>query len=145
MARLRRTHARAWTAESASPDLLSGHESALADCEEALRITRRSGFLLKQCDAFNLHALQRREAGAPAKAYDDAKQALKLAEQCGYYWGRHEALRQLRDAARDLGNHADQRHWDDAEEQLADKMKPEIEEALRINREHDAAMDRAYV
>ena len=31
-----------------------------------------------------------------------------------------------------------------AERDLTAKMKPEIEEALRINREHDAKMERSY-
>ena len=78
----------------------------------------------------------------PEEAREDAKEAHKLAEQCGYYWGRwgrHEALRQLRAAARDLGDHADQKHWDEAE-----KLQPEIEEALRISREHDEEMARKY-
>ncbi|HEV7405572.1 MAG TPA: hypothetical protein VGO11_21685, partial [Chthoniobacteraceae bacterium] len=117
---------------------------SIEDCEEALRLAARSGFALKQCDALNLRAELRREAGQPADAAKDARDALEIAERCGYYWGRHEALRQLRDAAKALGNRADETHWDEAEKALAAKMKPEIEEALRINREHDAEMERLY-
>jgi uncharacterized membrane protein YccC len=113
-------------------------------CEEALRLAARSGFTLKQCDALNLRSELRRETGEPAQAQDDARRALEIAERCGYYWGRHEALRQLRDAAKALGNRADARHWDEAEQALAARMQPEIEEALRINREHDEEMERLY-
>ncbi len=117
---------------------------SIEDCEEALRLAARSGFALKQCDALNLRARLRREAGQPADAAKDARDALDIAERCGYYWGRHEALRQLRDVAKALGNRADERHWDEAEKALAARMKPEVEEALRINREHDAEMERLY-
>lgn len=117
---------------------------SIEDCEEALRLAARSGFALKQCDALNLRARLRRDAGQPADAAKDARDALEIAERCGYYWGRHEALRQLRDAAKAVGSRADEKHWDEAEQALAARMKPEIEEALRINREHDAEMERLY-
>ena len=117
---------------------------SVEDCDEALRIAQRSGFALKQCDALNLRALLRREKDEPALAKEDARKALEIAERCEYYWGRHEALRQLRDAAKALGNRADEKHWDDAEKELAARMQPEIEEALRITREHDAAMEKLY-
>jgi hypothetical protein len=117
---------------------------SIEDCEEALRLAARSGFALMQCDALNVRALLRREAGQPADAAKHAREALEIAERCGYYWGRHEALRQLRDAAKALGNRADEKHWDEAEKALAAKMQPEIEEALRINREHDEEMERLY-
>lgn len=117
---------------------------SIEDCEEALRLAARSGFALKQCDALNLRARLRREAGQPTAAAKDARDALEISERCGYYWGRHEALRQLRDAAHALGHRADAQHWDEAEKSLAAKMQPEIEEALRINREHDAEMERLY-
>jgi len=99
---------------------------------------------LKQCDALNLRARLRREAGQPAAAAKNARDALEIAERCGYYWGRHEALRQLRDAAHALGHRADAQHWDEAEKALAAKMKPEIEEALRINHDHDREMEKLY-
>ncbi|MDZ4404165.1 toll/interleukin-1 receptor domain-containing protein [Prosthecobacter sp.] len=117
---------------------------SVEDCEEALRLAARSGLVLKQCDALNLRARLRREAGQPADAAKDARDALEIAERCGYYWGRHEALRQLRDAAQASGNRADEKHWDEAEKALAAKMQPEIEEALRINREHDTEMEKLY-
>ena len=60
---------------------------SLEDCEEALRLAARSGFAQMQCDALNLRALLRREAGAHDKAVEDAHQALEIAERCGYYWG----------------------------------------------------------
>ena len=117
---------------------------SVEDCEEALRLAARSGFALKQCDAFNLRALLRREAGQPADAAEDARKALEIAERCGYYWGRHEALRQLRDAAKALGNRADERHWDEAERALAAKMQPRIQEALEIEHAHDHEMEQLY-
>ena len=117
---------------------------SIEDCEEALRLAARSGFALMQCDALNLRARLRREAGQPAPAMEDARAALEIAERCGYYWGRHEALRQLRDAAYALDHRADAQLWDQAEKALAAKMQPEIEEALRINREHDAEMEKLY-
>jgi hypothetical protein len=92
---------------------------------------------LDECDALNLRALLRREKGGCAEAaLNDARQALRIAEACGYYWGRHEALRQLRNGAKALGARADENLWGQAEEELADQMKPELEEAIRFHRQH---------
>jgi tetratricopeptide (TPR) repeat protein len=124
---------------------------SMEDCEEALRMARKSTFALMECDALNLRAVLRRELAKPAdlsvaaqKAYDDAHAALVIAERCEYYWGRHEALRQLCDAAKALRDRPMEKHWDEAEKEVAARMKPEIEEALRINREHDAEMEKLY-
>jgi tetratricopeptide (TPR) repeat protein len=117
---------------------------SVEDCEEALRLAARSGFALKQCDALNLRALLRREAGEPGKAAEDAREALEIAERCGYYWGRHEALRQLRDAAKALGNRADEKHWEEAEQELSKRMQPLIKEALGIEHAHDREMEKLY-
>ena len=65
-------------------------------------------------------------------------------QRCECYWGIHEALRQLRDTAQALNRTAEFREWDRAERDLTKKMQPEIAEALRINREHDAAMEQLY-
>ena len=129
------------------PDALlaqSRLRGSIEDCEEALRLAARSGFALKQCDALNLRARLRREAGQPAEAAKDARDALEIAERRGYYWGRHEALRQLRDAAKALGNRADEHHWAEAERALAAKMQPLIQEALEIERAHDREMEKLY-
>ena len=67
-----------------------------------------------------------------------------LALSCDYYWGHHEALRQLRDTHRALGHAAETRQWDDAEQALAQTIAPEIAAALEINRQHDAKMKRLY-
>ena len=61
-----------------------------------------------------------------------------------YYWGSHEAVRQLRDIAKAHNRTADFREWDAAEIALTEKMRPEFEEALRINREHDQEMEQRY-
>jgi tetratricopeptide (TPR) repeat protein len=119
-------------------------ESAFSHCEESLRLAARSGFLLKKCDALNFRALLLRESGQPEKAFTDAREAHDIATRCEYYWGLHEALRQLRDTAKALNRTAEFREWDKAERNLTEKMKPEIEEALRINREHDAEMEKLY-
>jgi tetratricopeptide (TPR) repeat protein len=117
---------------------------SVEDCEEALRLAARSGFALMQCDALNLRALLRCEAGEPGKAAEDAHQALEIADRCGYYWGRHEALRQLRDAAKALGNRADENHWNEAEKELSKRMEPLIKEALEIEHAHDREMEKRY-
>ena len=126
------------------PSAFTADESALSYCEESLRLAARSGFLLKKCDALNFRALLLRESGQPEKALADAKEAHDIAQRCDYYWGLHEALRQLRDTAKALNRNAEFREWDKAERDLTEKMKPEIAEALRINREHDAEMERLY-
>jgi hypothetical protein len=114
------------------------------ECDEALRLAARSGFALNQCDALNLRADLRREAGEPAQAAEDALQALEIADRCGYYWGRQEAFRQLRNAAKALRNRADEKQWDEAENELATRMKPEFDEARRINQQHDRRMEDLY-
>ncbi|MCI0540889.1 MAG: hypothetical protein L0Z50_37285 [Verrucomicrobiales bacterium] len=138
--RARRASAR--PAESASA--FTGDESSLSHCEEALRLAARSGFLLKKCDALNFRALLLRESGQPEKALADAKEAHDIAQRCDYYWGIHEALRQLRDTAKALNRTAEFREWDKAERDLTEKMRPEIAEARRINREHDEEMEQLY-
>jgi tetratricopeptide (TPR) repeat protein len=130
--------------ETASPEGLRAGESALADCEEALRRAQHSGFLLKQCDALNFRSVLRREAGEHRLAIQDARDALEIAERCGYYWGRHEALRQLRDSCQAAGKTADAAAWDEAERELTRRMAPEIAAALEINRRHDKEMERLY-
>jgi len=125
-------------------DPFGSHETALSHCEEALRLAARSGFLLKKCDALNLRARLLREAGRLDEAIANAREARDLAERCGYYWGHHESLRQLRDTHQALGHAAEARQWSDAEQALTARMAPEIEEALRINREHDADMEKLY-
>lgn len=132
---------------SSEPTSLQGlraGESALADCEEALRRAQYSGFLLKQCDALNFRSVLRRDADEHELAIQDAKDALEIAERCGYYWGRHEALRQLRDSCRAAGKTADAAEWDRAEQELTRLMAPEIAAALEINRKHDEEMERLY-
>jgi tetratricopeptide (TPR) repeat protein len=114
------------------------------NCLEALRLAGRSGFALKHCDALNLRALLRREAGAPTDAAEDAREALEIAERCGYYWGRHEALRQLRDIAKASGNRADEKHWTEAEQELSRRMQPLVKEALEIEHAHDREMEDLY-
>lgn len=117
---------------------------SIEDCEEGLRLAARSGFALMQCDALNLRALLHREYGEADKAAEDARDALEIAERCGYYWGRHEALRQLRDAAKTIGHSADERHWDEAEQELSKRMQPLIKEALEIEHAHDREMAKLY-
>lgn len=117
---------------------------SVEDCEEALRLVARSGFALKQCHALNLRALLRREAGEPDKAAEDARQALEIAERCGYYWGRHEALRQLRDTARACRSLADEKHWSEAEQELSKRMQLLIKEAIEIEHAHDREMEKLY-
>jgi hypothetical protein len=39
---------------------------------------------------------------------------------------------------------AEFREWDKAERGLTQKMQPEIAAALKINRQHDAAMEKLY-
>ena len=63
-----------------------------------------------------LEGRRRTWRGVYHQAFADAREAQKIAQRCEYYWGLHESLRQLRDTA----------------------------EALRINREHDQAMERLY-
>jgi tetratricopeptide (TPR) repeat protein len=133
-------HAQAGSSESASA--FTGYESPLSHCQESLRLAARSGFVLKKCDALNFRAQLRREAGELDGFLADAKEAHDIATRCDYYWGLHEALRQLRDTAKVLGRIAEFREWDKAERDLAAKMKPEIEEALKINRKHDAEVQR---
>jgi tetratricopeptide (TPR) repeat protein len=117
---------------------------SVEDCEEALRLAARSGFVLMLCNALNLRALLRREAGELDKAAEDAHEVLEIAERCGYYWGRHEALRQLRDASKASGSRADEKHWEEAEQQLSKRMQPLIEEALGIEHAHDREMEKLY-
>ncbi len=123
---------------------LSSDESAISYCEEALRLAARSGFLLKKCDALNFRSQLLRESGHPEKALADAREAHDIATRCEYYWGLHESLRQLRDTTKALIHTAEFREWDEAERDLTDRMKPKIEEALRINREHDLEMGKLY-
>lgn len=117
---------------------------SIEDCEEALRLAARSGFALKQCDALNVRAVLRRESRESDKATEDARSALEIAERCGYYWGRHEALRQLRDAAKASGNRADEKLWDEAEQELSKLMQPLIREAFEIEHAHDRKMEKLY-
>lgn len=124
--------------------LMGDDESALSHCEEALRLAARSGFLLMKCDALNLRAKLLRAAGRLDEALANAKEAHDLAMSCHYYWGHHEALRQLRDACRELHDDANFNFWNDAEQALTEKMAPEIAEAIRINKEHDAEMEKLY-
>jgi len=126
------------------PSAFTGDEFALSHCEEALRLAARCGFLLKKCDALNFRAKLRREAGESDKSLADAKEAHDIAQRCDYYWGLHEALRQLRDTAKALNRTAEFREWDKAERDLTQKMQPEIAAALEINRRHDAKMKRLY-
>jgi hypothetical protein len=114
------------------------------DCEEGLRLAARSGFGPVQCDALNLRALFRCKSGDAHKAAEDAHGALEIAERCRYYWGRHEALRQLRHAAKASGRRADERHWDEAEKELSNHMQPSIKEALEIEHAHDREMEEIY-
>lgn len=124
--------------------LLDDGESALSHCEEALRLAARSGFLLTKCDALNLRAELLRSAGRLDEALADATTARDLALSSDYYWGHHAALRQLRDTHTALGHTAEAREWSAAEQALTEKMAPEIAEALRINKEHDAEMEKLY-
>lgn len=117
---------------------------SLEDCDEALRLAARSTFALMQCDALNLRARLRREARHPADAAKDARAALEIAERCGYYWGRRDALRELRDTAAALDDAAMKDHWEAAERALAAKMQPRIDEALAIEAAHDRAMGELY-
>jgi tetratricopeptide (TPR) repeat protein len=126
------------------PSAFTGDESALSHCEESLRLAAHSGFLLKKCDALNFRAQLLRESGQPDKALADAKQAHDIAQRCDYYWGIHEAVRQLRDTAKSLNRTAEFREWDKAERDLTKKMQPKIAAALEINRQHDAKMERLY-
>jgi tetratricopeptide (TPR) repeat protein len=119
-------------------------QGSVEDCEEALRLAARSGLGLMQCDALNLRALICLESGEPGKATEDARNALDVAERCGYYWGRHEALRRLRDAAKAIGNGADEKHWGEAEQELSRRMQPLIKEALEIEHAHDHDMKKLY-
>ncbi len=124
--------------------LIWDDESTLSHCEEALRLAARSGFRLMQCDALNLRAALLRDAGRANEALAAANAARDLAERCDYYWGHHEALRQLRDTHRALGHAAETRQWDEAEQALAQTMAPEFAAALEIHRQHDAEMEKLY-
>jgi tetratricopeptide (TPR) repeat protein len=117
---------------------------SVEDCEEALRLAARSGLAVMQCDALNLRALLRREVSEFASAAEDAHDALEIAERCGYYWGRHEAFRQLRDAAKASGSRADEKHWDEAEQVIGKRIQPLIKEALEIEHAHDREMKKLY-
>ncbi len=130
---------RDWKVGESLPTALIGQarlRQSMEDCEEAWRLAARGGMAIDECDALNLRALLRRKAGQWEPASEDARRALKIAEDCAYYWGRHEALRQLRDTAKASGSRADEMLWDEAERELTAKMKPEIEEAVRIHREN---------
>jgi tetratricopeptide (TPR) repeat protein len=122
----------------------AGHESALSHCEEALRLAARSGFLLMKCDALNFRAQLLRSAARPTEALADANEARDIAERCSYYWGHHEAIRQLCDTHRRLGHAAEARQWEEAERALTRRMAPEIAAALGIHRQHEAEMKRLY-
>ena len=107
-------------------------------------MTRHSGFLLKQCDALNFRAVLMREAGNPAEAIANATTAFGIAARCAYYWGRHEALRQLIAAYTAAKKPTDAAEWTKAERALAEQMKPEIAKAVAINQDHDKAMAKLY-
>jgi hypothetical protein len=117
---------------------------SMDDCEEAMRLAARSGFALIHCDALNLRALLRCEADESRNAAEDARRGLEIAERCGYYWGRHEALWRLRAAAKASGNRADKKHWDDAEKELSKRMQPLFKEALKIELAHEHEMRTLY-
>ena len=127
-----------------APNILSVDESALSNCEESLRLAARSGFLLKKCDALNFRAQLLRESGEADKALNDAKEAHQIAQRCDFYWGLHESLRQLRDAAKALNRSAEFREWDKAERDLTSETQLKIAAALKTNRRHDAEMERLY-
>ena len=59
------------------------------------------------------------------KALANAKEAHDLAMSCHYYWGHHEALRQLRGTCRELHDDANFNFWNDAEQALTKKFEKE--------------------
>jgi hypothetical protein len=82
-------------------------DDGLAAAEEALRLAGPRGFRLVHADALTLRAkllLGQNGPAAPARAGDDAEDALRIAQDCEYAWAERDAWEVLAQTRRLTGD-----------------------------------------